>query len=155
VGNFCRALHITGPVEPLLPHYETIRGELANLDYDVDILRVAAAWPNLAIHGNIRPILLQESSPEVLLEECNKLLPKMSCPGRFILSPGCEAPLGTVPDNLFALCSSVRSGAGNSSDDFRPRLTVTRCGSESAIIEAARVKYGAPLVAALRRYSKI
>lgn len=153
-GNLCRSLHITGPIEPILPHYEAIGVELANFDYEVDILRIAPELPRLAINGNIRPLLLQEADPSLLRGQCEELLEALGERGRFILSPGCEAPLQTRPDNLLIFCSSVRRKTKSAKGEERNRLTVTREGSETLLLEKAPVAFGEPLAEALRRLDR-
>jgi len=151
-GNYCRSLHITGPIEPLLPFYKVSGVELANFDYEVDLLRLAPEYPDLVINGNIRPLLLQESDPEPLLASCQEVLSAMAPRGKFILSPGCEAPLQTRCDTLLAFCSSVHTSPKISKEKTGShRLTLTRSDKKTPLLEQASVAYGEPLVDALRR----
>ncbi len=150
-GNLCRSLHITGPIEALLPHFDEMRVELANFDYEVDLLRIASTLPGLAINGNIRPLLFQESEPDTLLAECGNLTSALAHRGRFILSPGCEIPLGTRTENLLAFCSSVQRDSAALVQETDTRLTVFRSGSKTPLLESVAVDFGEPLVGALRR----
>lgn len=102
--------HICGSSAHLLPFAKEIGFDLVNIDYAVDAAQAfAAVGDALCIKGNINPVtLLQARDPEEIRQLVRPLL-ALHQP-KFILSPGCEVPRDTPPENFRTFVESVKMG---------------------------------------------
>lgn len=108
-GAMANWLHITGPTEPILPLYPSAGVDIANIDYLVQPAAAMRALPETCVDGNIKPLSLVESTPDAIVAESRSLLNLFANRGGFILSPGCEVPLKSRPENIAAMVSATRN----------------------------------------------
>lgn len=107
-GPVANWLHIAGPTEPILPFYPQAGVDIANFDYCVDPLDAQRAIPRTCLDGNIKPLSFVEATPEEIAVESSRLLKLFADRGGFILSPGCEIPPESRPENVSAMVSAAR-----------------------------------------------
>jgi len=107
-GAVANWLHIAGPTEPILPFYPQAGVDIANFDYCVDPLDAQRALPQTCLDGNIKPLSFVEATSEMIAAESSRLLNLFADRGGFILSPGCEIPPESKPENVAALVLAAR-----------------------------------------------
>lgn len=107
-GAVANWLHIAGPTEPILPFYPQAGVDIANFDYYVDPLDAQRALPQTCLDGNIKPLSFVEASSEMIAAESSRLLNLFADRRGFILSPGCEIPPESKPENVAALVLATR-----------------------------------------------
>jgi len=107
-GAVANWLHIAGPTGPILPLYPQAGVNIANFDYYVDPLDAQQALPRTCLDGNIKPLSFVEATPEEIAAESSRLLKLFAHRGGFILSPGCEIPPESKPENIEAMVLSAR-----------------------------------------------
>ena len=81
---------------------------LLSFGHEVDLEEAAKYFPEDIIYGNIEPTTIQMGSPQEIYELCRISIEKgKRAPGGFILGPGCEIPVMTPPDNMYAMTKAV------------------------------------------------
>ena len=110
-GAAANWLHIAGPASPILRYYPKAGVHIANVDYSVSAAEAVKALPTTCIDGNIKSVMFVEGSPGDIETEARNLLRMFRGRGGFILSPGCEVPPESAPENVAALVNAVRAGS--------------------------------------------
>ena len=110
-------LHICGNIQDRVGFAATVGADLLSVDYKVD-LRAAAdkLAGKVALAGNLNPVTLKDSSPEVLAVLTRELLQKAADYPRYILMPGCDIPPGVPLPNLQAFFAAGLGWEGNKTD---------------------------------------
>ena len=106
-GALANWLHITGPIDTILPYYVEAGVDVANIDYMVSPESASAALPNTCLDGNLTPMWFVEAEPDEITTASVALLDFFSERGGFILSPGCEIPLQAKPENVMAMVKAA------------------------------------------------
>jgi uroporphyrinogen decarboxylase len=110
-GAVANWLHIAGPASPILRYYPKAGVHIANFDYSVSAAEAGNALPTTCLDGNIKSVMFVEGSPGDIETEARNLLRTFRGRGGFILSPGCEVPPESAPENVAALVNAVRAGS--------------------------------------------
>lgn len=96
-------LHICGNIAHLLPSIATVKPDILDLDWQVDIDKARKIMgEDTVLCGNINPVTIQDENPESLYEMAGRLASKYANE-KYILSGGCEITVNTSPENLKAL----------------------------------------------------
>lgn len=100
--------HICGKAAHLLKYSEEIGFDIVNIDYLVDLQNAfELVHGNVAIKGNINPVVLMDQTPEDIQRISHELL-EQAKDKKFILSAGCEVSKYTPVENLKAMVRSAR-----------------------------------------------
>ncbi|QGP90841.1 Uroporphyrinogen decarboxylase [Neomoorella glycerini] len=97
-------LHICGNTTNLLPFMAQTGADIIDLDWMVDLKLAREHFGDkICICGNVDPVaVLLQGRPEEIRRAAYQCIQDAGHP--FILSPGCEVPAATPPENLLALC---------------------------------------------------
>jgi uroporphyrinogen decarboxylase len=107
-GNPICWLNITGQTEPILDLFPETGADLFNIDYLVPISIAMEKLPHHCINGNIKPFNFISGEKKMIRREARDLLEEARSRGGFILSPGCEIPLGSKVSNIEAMLEAVK-----------------------------------------------
>jgi len=107
-GAVANWLHIAGRAQPIFPFFPQIGVDIANFDYCVDPSEASQTLPNTCLDGNIRPLSFVDAASQQVAEEASRLLSAFAERGGFILSPGCEIPPESKPENVVAMVMAAR-----------------------------------------------
>jgi uroporphyrinogen decarboxylase len=103
--------HICGEQNLNLPAWATVpMGQgIVSVGKEVDIdTAIKYFGDKCAIAGNIEPALLQTRTPDEIYELCRSAIAKgKHAPHGYALMPGCEVPVNTAPDNLYAMKKAI------------------------------------------------
>jgi uroporphyrinogen decarboxylase len=102
-GSAANWLHIAGPAGPILPYYTEAGVNIANFDYNVNMLEARNQLPATCLDGNIKSLSFVEGIPEDITKESMKLINFFRARRGFILSSGCEIPPESRPENITAM----------------------------------------------------
>ncbi len=102
--------HACGNTKRLLPLFSEIGADILNLDSLVDLTEVKQLLGDkVCIKGNLDPVrVFLEGTPETVEQACQQAIRQAGMGGRYILSPGCEVPRDTPPENLAALVEAAK-----------------------------------------------
>lgn len=102
-------LHICGDINRHLPAMARSGADIIDFDWmNPAATTRESVGEETVLSGNIDPVaVVMNGTPEQVKDECQKLL-DAEADKPFILSPGCEVPVATPPENLHALCDAVR-----------------------------------------------
>ncbi len=106
-GNPICWLNITGQIEPILDLFPETSADLFNIDYLVPIATAMRKLPRHCINGNIKPFSFISDEEKMIQKKAKDLLEATQSRGGFILSPGCEIPLGANSKNIDAMINAV------------------------------------------------
>jgi len=100
-------IHICGNITNHLESLVQTGADIIDLDWMVPIEKsVDLFLPNQVVCGNFDPVnVLLEDTPENVFKAAVECIAKGQ--RRLILSPGCEVPPNTPPENVSAFCSPV------------------------------------------------
>lgn len=100
--------HICGYSRHILPYVEKLGVDVVNVDYKVDVAEAfALIGGKLAVKGNVDPVaVLKNGTEEEVRAAVREMAPFASRP--YILSPGCEVPRDTPPENLRAMSQEAK-----------------------------------------------
>ncbi len=103
--------HACGNTRALLPLFAELGANILNLDSLVDLVEVKRMMGDrVCIKGNLDPVgVMLNGTPETVMAAARRCLLDAASGGRFILSPGCEVPRNTPPENLEALVRAARN----------------------------------------------
>lgn len=102
-------LHICGNTNSLIPSMIKVKVVGLSLDSLVNLKSISPIVPkDIAIIGNIDPVMLLQSTPERIEEATRKLVEEMRGVENFILSSGCDIPVGTPLENIDAFMRAGR-----------------------------------------------
>jgi uroporphyrinogen decarboxylase len=80
-----------------------------SLDAPVDIAAHAAAEKDTVFIGNIDPVrVMLEGSAALVRQDAEELLAAVGSQGNFVLSSGCDLPIDTPDENIFALVEAAK-----------------------------------------------
>ena len=96
-------LSITGRTQPILDLLPKTGAHLFNIDYLVPISLAMEKLSHHCINGNIKPFAFISGSAKEIEKEAQILIEKAHLRRGFILSPGCEIPLGSKATNIEAM----------------------------------------------------
>ncbi|RNC27956.1 MAG: Uroporphyrinogen decarboxylase [Candidatus Dichloromethanomonas elyunquensis] len=101
-------LHIAGPTQPILPYYQQIGVDIANIDYYVSANEAIQLLGDVCVSGNIKPLDFVETSAAEIEKISKKLIDDFETRGGLILSSGCEIPPEAKAENIAALVGAVQ-----------------------------------------------
>lgn len=103
--------HACGNTKALLPLFSQLGADILNLDSLVDLAGVKEMMGNqVCIKGNLDPVrVLLNGTPESITEAVRQCIEIGGPGGGFILSPGCEVPRDTPPENLEAFVQAAKT----------------------------------------------
>lgn len=105
-------LHICGNTNSLIPSMIKVKVVGLSLDSLVNLKSISPIVPkDIAIIGNIDPVMLLQSTPERIEEATRKLVEEMKGVENFILSSGCDIPVGTPLENIDAFMRAGRKAS--------------------------------------------
>jgi uroporphyrinogen decarboxylase len=86
-------LHICGNIQDRISLAPELGVDLLSVDYKVDLAQAAQDLKGqVALAGNLNPVLLKECLPEELVKITRQILARAAGYNRFILMPGCDVP---------------------------------------------------------------
>ena len=85
------------------------RSGVISIGNEIDITTAIAYFGgNCVVAGNIEPALLQTGTSGEIYELCRRAIEKgKRAPHGYVLMPGCEMPVNTPPDNLYAMNKAI------------------------------------------------
>jgi MtaA/CmuA family methyltransferase len=96
-------MHICGDINHLMPSLSELNLDILDLDWQVDLEHAHQIMgPNVALSGNINPVIIQNSTSEQILEITSSLVESQRGK-KFILSAGCEITVNTSHENIAAM----------------------------------------------------
>lgn len=103
--------HACGRTQALLPIFGEIGADIINLDSLVDLAEAKQLIGHkVCVKGNIDPAaVLLQGTPQQVTQAARACIDAAAAGGGFILSPGCELPRDTPPENLEALVETTRT----------------------------------------------
>jgi MtaA/CmuA family methyltransferase len=101
--------HACGRTRHLWPHIKQLNIDILNLDALIDFGQARKFFGDkFVLKGNLNPVEeLMTANPDVIRAASKKSFEQAGRNGRFILSPGCEVPPQTPPENLETLVESA------------------------------------------------
>lgn len=101
-------IHICGNITHLLPSLSVVKPDILDIDWEVDFREAFRIMgPDVAICGNINPVLIQEAGEKELYTLTRELIASQ-IDKKFILSGGCEITVNTPVKNLLAMSRACR-----------------------------------------------
>lgn len=103
--------HACGNTKALLPFFSELGADIINLDSLIDLKEAKRVLGNhVCIKGNFDPTaILLQGKPETVKKAARQCIREEEVDGGFILSPGCEVPRNTPPENLEALITVAKT----------------------------------------------
>lgn len=98
--------HICGNSTHLLEQIAQLGADIVNIDAKVDLKRAREVLGNICIKGNLNPVQLIDSTPEEIRRAVRAAMDIGGA--NYIVSPGCEVPVGTLTENFRAMVKAVR-----------------------------------------------
>jgi uroporphyrinogen decarboxylase len=104
--------HICGDQNRNLPFWSQLaygRRGMVSVGREIPLSAASAAFPANVIVGNVDPVIIQEGTPEEVLELCrNCIVEGKDHPGGYALMSGCEIPPQAPPVNVFQMVKACR-----------------------------------------------
>lgn len=102
--------HACGRTKHLWPYIKQLNIDILNLDSLIDFGEAREFFGDkFVLKGNLNPVTeMMQATPEIVREASKRSFEQAGKHGKFILSPGCELPPQTPPENLEALVESAR-----------------------------------------------
>jgi uroporphyrinogen decarboxylase len=102
--------HACGNTRALLPLFAKLGADILNLDSLVDLAQVKEMMgAEVCIKGNLDPVrVLLNGTPESISAAVRECIQIGGQGGGFILSPGCEVPRDTPPENFEAFVQAAK-----------------------------------------------
>ena len=103
--------HACGNTKALLPLFAQLGADIINLDSLVDLAEAKRVLGDkLCLKGNLDPTrIMLQGTPKTVREAARQCIRSGGVNGGFILSPGCELPRDTPPENLEALVEAAKT----------------------------------------------
>jgi MtaA/CmuA family methyltransferase len=103
--------HACGNTKALLPLFAQLEADIINLDTLVDLAEAKRLLGHkMCLKGNFDPTrILLQGDPEAVTTAARQSIQAGGQDGGFILSPGCELPRDTPPENLEALVEAAKT----------------------------------------------
>ncbi len=108
-----RLLHICGRNDGLYEDFKTLDADVIEIDSKVSLsfARKMLGEKHIAIQGNLDPVgLLLQGTPQRIRQASRNAVEEAGKTG-FILGSGCEVPIGTPSENIFAMLEAAREYA--------------------------------------------
>jgi uroporphyrinogen decarboxylase len=104
-------LHICGNITNRLDLIPDTGVDVLSVDYKVDLKKVkSVVGTKIAFAGNVNPAdLLQQGTPEGVIEASNQCIIDAGHDGNFILMPGCDIPPSVPLENIGAFFEAART----------------------------------------------
>ncbi len=101
-------VHICGNITALLPGLADLRPDVLDCDHMVSLAKAREVLPaGTVLAGNLDPVeTVMRGTPASIREAVRKAVDAAGFP--YFVNAGCEIPSGTPPENLKALCESIR-----------------------------------------------
>lgn len=101
--------HACGRTKHIWKYIQQIPFDIINLDAPVDLGEAREFFGDrFVLKGNLNPITeMMDATPEIVRAASERACRQGGAHGKFILSPGCELPPQTPPENLRALVESA------------------------------------------------
>lgn len=102
--------HACGRTKHIWQYIKQLDIDILNLDSLIDFAQAREFFGDkFVLKGNLNPISeMMDASPEIIRAASQRSFAQAGQHGKFILSPGCELPPQTPPENLEALVESAR-----------------------------------------------
>lgn len=102
--------HACGRTRHMWKYIKQLNIDILNLDSLIDFGEAREFFGDkFVLKGNLNPITeMMDATPEIIRAASQRSFAQAGQDGRFILSPGCELPPSTSPENLDALVESAR-----------------------------------------------
>lgn len=102
--------HACGNTKALLPLFAGLGADILNLDALVDLAEAKKILGDrVCLKGNIDPTrVFLQGTPGTVWAAAKQAIQAAGAGGGFILSPGCELPRDTPPENLVALVEAAK-----------------------------------------------
>lgn len=106
-GGAAPVLHICGDTTHLIPLMAATGVDGLSLDHPADLeAALGTIRPDMLVFGNVDPVgIMVEGSPEDVRHAADVLLRRLGGHRNYVLSTGCDLPIGTPLENLDALFS--------------------------------------------------
>lgn len=103
--------HACGNTTALLPLFAELDADIINLDSLIDLAEAKRVLGDkVCVKGNVEPAgVMLQGTPETVQEAARRCIREAGTGGGFILSPGCEVPRDTPPENLEALVEAAKT----------------------------------------------
>jgi uroporphyrinogen decarboxylase len=103
--------HACGNTKALLPLFAELGTDIINLDALIDLAEAKRVLGDrVCLKGNIDPTaVFLQGTPETVQAAARQAIRAAAAGGGFILSPGCELPRDTPPENLAALVEVAKN----------------------------------------------
>jgi uroporphyrinogen decarboxylase len=105
--------HICGDQKRNLPFLSEIsswpHSAVISIGHEVALREATGFFPNDIIYGNIDPRVIQSGTPQEVYNESRKTIETgKTIRGGFILAPGCDLPVSSPQENVFAMVRAVK-----------------------------------------------
>jgi|SRR5581483_342679 MtaA/CmuA family methyltransferase len=102
--------HACGRTKHLWKYIKQLNIDILNLDSLIDFGAAREFFGDkFVLKGNLNPVTeMMDATPEIIHAASQRSFAQAGQHGKFILSPGCELPPSTPPENLDALVESAR-----------------------------------------------
>ena len=101
-------VHICGNVVPIFQTLIENGFDTADIDTKADLEKILIMAKGIGLRGNIDPAWILKAKSEEVLEKSKALL-KITEKSPWILSSGCDVPLGTPDENIKALVEAAKT----------------------------------------------
>ena len=105
-------IHICGEQNKNLPHWQRVplpAHAILSFGREVPLAKAMELFPDQVIAGNVDPTLIQEGTPEEVLEQARECIEIGKFhKGGYVLMSGCDVPPQAPPVNLFQLVKAAR-----------------------------------------------
>ena len=105
-------IHICGEQNKNLEHWQKVpvpERTIISVGREVALQTAMAAFPRQIIAGNVDPTLIQEGSPEEVLDQARECIETAKDhEGGYVLMAGCDVPPLAPPVNVFQLVKAAR-----------------------------------------------
>lgn len=105
-------VHVTGNTLPILPYHEQAGADLVNIDFSADLHQASQALPRTCLNGNLKPLDFVTADPATIAAESKRRLDAFAPRRGFVLSPGCEIPPESKPENVATMIAAAHASAG-------------------------------------------
>lgn len=106
--------HACGRTKHMWKYIKQLNIDILNLDSLIDFGAAREFFGDkFVLKGNLNPVTeMMDATPEIIQAASQRSFAQAGQHGKFILSPGCELPPSTPPENLDALVESARVYCG-------------------------------------------
>lgn len=116
ITGYRPTLHVCGHTKPIWKYFPQLKISSFSVDNCEDIGELKEALGEyMEIVGNVPPVeVIRNGTPEEVIESCRNTVKKASdSPKGYTISSGCQIPLGTKLENIYAYLYAVRKFGKN------------------------------------------